>query len=131
MKEIIIKSSFKSEEIVTKEKLASYIGSGNVDVYATPMMIALMENAAMKCLNVFLDGDESSVGTYISSSHLAATPLGMKVYAVSTITGVDGKKVDFKIEAFDECGKIGEAIHSRFIVNTDKFIAKTNSKLDV
>lgn len=131
MREVQILTTNKTEIIVTKDKLASVVGSGCADVFATPMMIALMENSAMKCLESFLDDGETSVGTEISTTHISATPFGMKVYAESTITAVDGRKVDFKIEAFDECGKIGEATHSRFVVNAEKFISKANSKLNV
>ena len=131
MKQVVVPSTNRVDSTVTNEKLASYVGSGIADVFATPMMIALMENAALKCLEQFLDDGETSVGTEISTSHISATPLGMDVYAVSTIIKVDGRKVDFKIEAFDTCGKIGEATHSRFVVNSEKFIAKANSKLSV
>lgn len=131
MQAVQLQATNKSETTVTKQHLASYVGSGLADVYATPMMVALMENSAMKCLAQFLEEDETSVGTEISVSHISATPLGMKVYAISTITYVDGRKVDFEIEAFDECGKIGTAKHTRFIVNSEKFLQKANSKFNV
>jgi predicted thioesterase len=131
MKEIKINTQNKLEMIVTEDQLASKVGSGAADVFATPMMVALMENSAMQCLADFLDEGETSVGIEISVSHTSATPLGMNVYAISTITAVDGRKVDFDIEAFDECGKIGTAKHSRFVVNFEKFMQKTNAKLKV
>lgn len=130
MKQIITGTTNKSKVTVTKDKLASSVGSGAADVFATPMMIALMENSAFENLANFLEDGETSVGTEISVSHTSATPFGMEVYAVSTITAVDGRKVDFKIEAYDPCGLIGEATHSRFVVNSEKFIAKANSKLN-
>jgi len=131
MKQINISATDKTIWKVNKEMLASSVGSGATDVFATPMMIALMENSAFKCLNQFLDEGETSVGTQISTTHISATPIGMEVYAISTITSADGRKVDFKIEAYDACGKIGEATHSRFVVNNEKFILKTNEKLNV
>ena len=130
MKQIITGTTNKSKVTVTKDKLASSVGSGAADVFATPMMIALMENSAFENLANFLDEGETSVGTEISVSHTSATPFGMEVYAVSTITAVGGHKIDFKIEAYDSCGLIGEATHSRFVVNSEKFIAKANSKLN-
>ncbi len=131
MQQVLIQATSKSEETVTKQHLASSVGSGLAEVYATPMMVALMENSAMNCLAPFLDEGETSVGTEISVSHISATPLGLKVYAISTITAVEGRKVDFEIEAFDECGKIGTAKHTRFVVDSEKFIQKANSKLNV
>jgi len=131
MKIIQLQTTNKTSTIVTSDKLASSVGSGSADVFATPMLVALMEKSAFICLNQFLDNDETSVGTAISTSHISATPLGMEVYAISKITSVDGKKVDFEIEAFDAIGKIGEANHSRFIVNYEKFINKLNLKLNV
>jgi len=131
MKQIQLLVTNKTSWVVTKDKLASSVGSGSADVFATPMMVALMENSAVNCLAEFLEEGETSVGTQISTTHISATPLGMEVYAISTLINVDGRKVDFKIEAFDTCGKIGEATHSRFVVNSEKFIAKTNEKLNV
>ena len=131
MKEIQINANNRTELIVSKDKLASSVGSGNANVFATPMMVALMENSAMKCLSDFLEDGETSVGVAISTTHIAATPFGMKVYAISTITSFEGRKVNFKIEAFDECEKIGEATHTRFVVNLEKFISKANSKNNV
>ena len=130
MKQVVIPTVNRVDSIVTKDKLASSIGSGIADVFATPMMVALMENSALKCVEQFLDVGETSVGTEISTTHISATPFGMVVYAISTIVKVDGRKVDFEIEAFDTCGKIGEAKHSRFVVNSEKFVAKANSKLN-
>jgi len=128
MVQIKVGANFKTTQTVTTNKLASFIGSGTAEVFATPMMLALMENAAFNCLNEFLDESETSVGTAISSSHISATPVGLEVYAVAEITAADGRKIDFKIEAFDSCGKIGEGTHSRFVVDKLKFMQKVNSK---
>lgn len=129
MKEIKIGAKMKSECKVDSSMTASAVGSGTVGVYATPMMIALMENAALKCLNTFLDDGETSVGISISASHISATPMDMDVWAIAEITGVDRKRVDFKITAFDAAGEIGSAEHSRVVVNSEKFEQRANDKL--
>lgn len=131
MKEIELGREFKVERVVDENMLASSVGSGRANVFATPMMVALMENAALCCLDEFLesDKDETSVGTMISTSHIAATPLNMKVYAVAKIVKADGRKVDFEIEAYDECGLIGKAEHSRVVVYAKRFQEKCNDKL--
>ena len=128
MKEIKLQASLTKECLVTKELLASSVGSGIVDVYATPMMIALMENTAATLLSQFLDEDETSVGIAIHATHDAATPLGMKVWAHAEIVEVDRKRVVFQIEARDEKERISTATHERFIVNKEKFEAKAKSK---
>lgn len=131
MKEVIIGKEFKAERVVDENMLASTVGSGRANVLATPMMVALMENAALCCLDQFLESerDETSVGTMISTSHIASTPLNMKVYAVAKIVKADGRKIDFEIEAFDECGLIGKAEHSRVVVFGKRFQEKCNEKL--
>ncbi|MEG1476001.1 MAG: thioesterase family protein [Longicatena sp.] len=130
MKDIQIHATYNQEITVSKELLASSVGSGIVDVYATPMMIALMENTATTCLNQFLEQGETSVGVMMNTTHDAPTPLGMKVFVSAEIVGVDRKKVSFKIIAKDEKDTIGTALHDRFIINKEKFEAKANSKLD-
>ncbi|MEG0362015.1 MAG: thioesterase family protein [Longicatena sp.] len=130
MKDIQIHATYNQETTVSKELLASSVGSGIVDVYATPMMIALMENTAATCLDQFLEQGETSVGVMMNTTHDAPTPLGMKVFVSAEIVGVDRKKVSFKIIAKDEKDTIGTALHDRFIINKEKFEAKANSKLD-
>lgn len=128
MKEIVIGSEMTSTTNVTEEKLAVNVGSGDLRVFATPMMTAIMENAAAKCLGKFLDEGETSVGTALNISHSSATPLGMGVHAVAKITSVDGRKVDFEVTAYDEVGEIGKGTHSRFVVFSEKFQSKTDAK---
>lgn len=130
MKEIKLQASLTKECLVTNELLASSVGSGIVKVYATPMMIALMENCAAELLSQFLEEGETSVGIRIQTTHDAATPAGMKVWATAEITAVDRKKVTFRIVAKDEKDVIGVAEHARFIVNKEAFEAKAQSKLD-
>lgn len=129
MKEITIGSVLTKELTVTDDLLACHVGSGIVQVYATPMMIALMENTACECLNPFLDEGETSVGVMMNTTHDAATPAGMKVRVTAEIIAVDRKKVSFSIIAEDEKDVIGKASHDRFVVNKEKFESKAQSKL--
>lgn len=112
--------------IVTEHNTAKAVESGSLEVFATPMMIALMEQAACECL-ALTDG-QTSVGTEITVSHVAASPLGAKIKAIAVIEGIDGRKVEFKVSAFDNNGEIGQGKHTRFIVDTEKFMEKANSK---
>lgn len=128
MKEILINTTYAQEIVVDESQLACNVGSGIVAVYATPMMIALMENTAVKCLDTFMDEGETSVGVLMNTTHDAATPAGMKVRVSATIIAVDRKKVSFHIEATDEKDTIGIATHDRFIVNKEKFEMKAANK---
>ncbi len=126
--EILIGTAFKQEWIVTEDMLAKNMKSGAVSVFATPMMIAMMESAASDCLQQFLAPGDISVGTSIATSHLAATPLGMKVWAVAEITAAEGRRVDFKVTAFDEVEQIGEGVHSRVFLDGERFEQKAKNK---
>ena len=126
--EIKIGTKGYKEGIVRKENTAAAIGSGAVEVFATPAMIALMENAALDAIAPFLEEDQSSVGTNISTSHLAASPLGIKVWATAEVIEVDRRRIVFAVKAFDENEMIGEGTHERFVIQTDKFLAKAKSK---
>ena len=128
MKEIQVNATYEEEITVSENLLACSVGSGIVNVYATPMMIALMEHASATLLSQFLDEGETSVGVMMNTTHDAATPCGMKVKVTAEITNVDRKKVSFKIVAKDEKDIIGTATHDRFIVNKDKFEAKAQAK---
>lgn len=130
MEELKVGATFTKEITVTEQLLALTVGSGDVKVYATPMMICLMEDVSASCLKQFIEADMTSVGTMISSSHVSATPVGMKVNAKATVTAIEGKQVCFAVEAFDEKGLIGKGTHERFILNREKFEAKTNEKLN-
>ena len=113
---------------VDESKLACNVGSGSVQVYATPMMIALIENCAAACVQDELPEGDTTVGTLINVSHVAATPCGMKVTATATLTAIDGRQLSFHVKAEDECGLIGEGEQQRVIVHTDKFNAKAAAK---
>lgn len=116
------------ETIVTAENVASKVGSGLVPVFATPMMIALIEKAAALSIEPFLDKGQSSVGTHIDVSHCSATPIGMKVWADTEVTAIDRKKITFSVKAYDEKGLIGEGTHDRFIIEVEKFCLGANKK---
>ena len=118
-----------SETLVSESNTASSMGSGNVDVFATPWMIALMEDAAKSSVLPYLEEGQSTVGTRLDVSHDAATPIGMKVWAESELVEIDRRRLVFKVEAFDECGPIGKGSHERFIISTEKFMARVKEKL--
>lgn len=125
-----IGAKFKVTIKVEEKDTAMAHGSGTLAVLATPRMIALMEESAYKCIDKYLEEGQSSVGTYLDVKHLAATPVGMEVYAESEVTELDGRRVVFSVKAYDEKGLIGEGKHERFIVFSEKFVAKTYQKLD-
>lgn len=122
------KMTYKKEIIVTKEMLASSIGSGLVDVFATPYMIAKMEETCSDCVKNEIGDGNVTVGVLVNVTHLSATPLGMKVSFNCEVTEINGKMISFKVEAFDEVSKIGEGTHTRAIVNRERFNEKTNQK---
>ena len=115
--------------IVEREDTAAEVGSGSLLVYATPCMVALMEGAACEALEGVLPEDKTSVGTELSISHLAATPVGMAVRAEAEITAVDGNMLTFSVAAYDEKVKIGEGTHKRAIITSQRFLDKTYAKL--
>lgn len=118
----------RAETTVTQENTAAAVGSGLVPVFATPYMIALMENAAVNALTPCLAEGEGSVGTRLEVTHDAATPVGMKVWAEAELTAVEGRKLTFSVRAFDEAGPIGGGTHERFIISVDRFLAKAQRR---
>ncbi|MGI6153796.1 MAG: thioesterase family protein [Christensenellaceae bacterium] len=123
-----IGKSYTVETVVDQTNTAAAMGSGTLDVFATPAMIAQMELAACTLLSEMLEASQSSVGTKIDVSHSSATPVGMKIYATAKITAVDRRRVDFEVSASDEAGEIGVGTHTRFIVDIDKFMGKAAQK---
>ena len=119
-----------AELTVCSEHTAKVVGSGELDVFATPMMAALMEKAAYLAIASYLPEGDSSVGTRLSISHVSATPIGLKVWAESEVTLVDGKRVEFSVAAYDEAGLIGQGTHERFVVTDQRFLSKTAKKLE-
>lgn len=116
------------EQVVTPEMSAARVGSGLVDVFATPMMVALMEYTCNESVVPFLGDGEGTVGTQVNISHTAATPIGMKVWCDSELMEIDRRKLLFKVKAFDESGIIGEGTHERFVINMNRFEAKAKEK---
>lgn len=127
---VTIGMKIRVEEVVTEQNTAICAGSGTLPVFATPFMCALMEKAAWMAITPALNEGDSSVGTKLNISHLSATPIGLKVWAESEVTAVDGKRIEFKVTAGDEKGIIGEGTHERFIVTDERFLAKTAKKLE-
>lgn len=116
------------EKVVTEELSARALGSGTLAVFATPAMIALMEETAWKSVQGYLQEGEGSVGISINMRHLAATPLGMRVRCESELTEVDGRRLTFSVKVYDERGLIGEGTHERFVISNEKFQQKANEK---
>ena len=118
-----------AETAVEREDTAAEVGSGSLLVYATPCMVALMEGAACEAIAEAMGENQTSVGIALNIEHLSATPVGMEVRAEAEVTAVEGKVITFEIHAFDEAGEIGKGTHKRCIVNSQKFLEKTYSKL--
>lgn len=120
----------RAETLVNGSNTANSVGSGLVPIFATPCMIALMENASVRAIQPRLEEGETTVGTRMDISHDAPTPVGLKVWAEARVTAVDGRKITLEVSAFDERGPIGGGTHERFIVRPDKFLAKAHAKLN-
>ncbi|ACM61283.1 putative thioesterase [Caldicellulosiruptor bescii] len=127
--ELQVGLKFKIEEVVSDNMLASHFQSGFLDVFATPSMIALMENAALLCVENYLEEGYTTVGSKVDVLHLAPTPKGMKVKAVAQLIAIEDRKLTFKVEAYDSFEKIGEGFHERFIVNRERFLNKAYQKV--
>lgn len=128
MSELTLGLRAEMEIIVTEADTAARWGSGLVPVYSTPALVGLMESAAVAALTGHLPAGQTTVGGRIDIRHLAPTPISMKVWAVAELTGVEGRKLVFKVEAWDELEKVGEAVHERFIIDEARFMARVQSK---
>ncbi len=122
----MVEKGLKSESrtVVSAENVAATMGSGDMQVFATPAMVALMENAAMNAVAGVLEPGTSTVGVEMSVSHVKASPVGAEVTASAVLTDVDGRKLTFEVRAWDGKGTIGEGRHVRFIVDRERFLAK-------
>ena len=114
---------------VEREDTAKAVGSGDLLVYATPCMVALMEGAACEAIADALPDTQTTVGTALHIEHLSATPVGLEVRAEAEVTEVNGKVITFCVRAYDEAGEIGKGTHTRVLVNSQKFLEKTYNKL--
>ena len=117
------------EIMVTEENTAKVMGSGALDVFATPAMIALMEKTARLSVAPYLEEGQSTVGTLVNVKHLSASPVGMTITCKTELVDIDRRRLVFHVECYDTAGLIGEGDHERFIIDEAKFMAKTNGKL--
>lgn len=116
--------SFKSKATVGKNNTALELGSGDMDVFATPAMIALMENAAMRAVSAFLPEGSTTVGSLINVSHIKPSGLGEHIEATATLTEIENRKLTFTVTASDSEAIIGKGTHIRYIVDKEKFLSK-------
>lgn len=125
---LVIGIKGKQSVMASEENSAKSMGSGTLDVFATPAMIALMEKTAWMSVADELEEGCSTVGIQLDVSHDAPTPLGMQVTCESELIGIEGRKLTFRLRAYDEQGNVGQGIHERFIINDEKFQIKANEK---
>ncbi|MBR5236770.1 MAG: thioesterase family protein [Clostridia bacterium] len=107
---------------------AKKAASGEMDVFGTPYVIALMEQTADKSVRPYLEDGCATVGTMVNMRHTAATPMGMKAYAESELVEIDGRRLGFHVAVYDEVGCVAEGTHERFIIYKEKFMEKTNKR---
>ena len=117
----------KHEQVTANNTAISY-GSGGAAVYATPAMIGLMEGTCLAAVDLHLPEGMGTVGMHLDVRHLAATPIGLGVRAVAELVEIAGKRLTFKMEAFDDREKIGEGTHQRYIIDVKKFMEKATNK---
>ena len=127
--EITVGMKAEVATLVEREDTAKEVGSGDLLVYATPCMVALMEGAACEAIADALSDTQTTVGIALNIEHISATPVGLDVRAEAEVTAVEGKVITFKVNAFDEAGQIGKGTHKRVIVNAQKFLEKAYDKL--
>ena len=127
--EITVGMKGEAGSCVEREDTAKEVGSGSLLVYATPCMVALMEGAACEAIADAIPEDKTTVGIELNISHLSATPVGLEVRAEAEVIAVEKSVISFAVTAYDEAGKIGEGTHKRALVNIQKFLDKTYTKL--
>lgn len=121
----------QAELTVAEQHTASSVGSGTIHVLGTPVMINLMEAAALAAADHLLPEGHQSLGIHLDVSHVAATPVGMEVRATAEVTAVEGNRIRFRVEAHDEVELIGEGTHERVVVNVDRFDRRVRKKAGV
>jgi predicted thioesterase len=127
--EITVCMKAEVSTLAEREDTAKEVGSGDLLVYPTPCMVALMEGAACEAIAQALKEDQTTVGTALNIEHISATPVGLEVRAEAEVTAVEGKVITFRVTAYDEIGEIGRGTHTRVIVNSQKFLEKAYAKL--
>jgi predicted thioesterase len=120
----------KAEIIVGAEHTAPRVGSGRVHVLATPVMINVMEAAALDAIEHLLPVGHQSLGTHLNIGHYAATPVGMRLTATAEVTKVEGRNIEFRVEAHDERDRVGDGTHTRVVVNVERFDKRVQAKLN-
>ena len=118
-----------SEIVVAAEHTAPRVGSGRIHVLATPVMINVMEAAALAAVEHLLPPGHQSLGTHLDVGHYAATPVGMRLRATAEVTKVDGRRIEFRVEANDEKERVGDGTHVRVVVNVERFDQRVQKKL--
>ena len=114
---------------VGEEQTAPRVGSGRVHVLATPVMINLVEAAALDAIEALLPAGHQSLGTHLNVGHYAATPVGMTLRATAVVTRIEGRTIEFRVEAFDDKERVGDGTHTRVVVNVDRFDQRVQRKL--
>ena len=120
----------RADLVVGEAHTAASVGSGAIHVLGTPVMINLMEAAALDAAEHLMPNGHQSLGIHVDISHVAATPIGMKVHATAEVTAVEGNRVHFRIEAHDEAEMIGEGTHERVVVNVERFDTRVQKKAE-
>ena len=120
--------TYTSTVVVSKENVAATMGSGDLNVFATPAMVAFMENAALSAVEDQLPEGNTTVGAMIQTTHLKPTALGDTVLVTATLLEVEGRKLTFSVVASDSQGKIGEGTYIRYVVDRNKFMEKLTSR---
>ncbi len=128
MEPITIGATGKAMTKVTEENTAYAVGSGSLPVFATPMMAALMEEAACDAVAPFLEEGETTVGTQLDISHDVATPVGLEVTATAEVTAVCGREISLQVTASDAVGEIGKGTHKRFLIDAARFMQKAQKR---
>ena len=126
---MIIGIKDEAEIKVSAKELAVNVGSGSLEVFATPVMIMLMEKAACKCVADYMENDETTVGTEMNVKHLSASPVDSEILAEAELIEVNGCELVFSVKAYDNSGLIGEGVHKRFLVFGGRFTEKAKAKL--
>jgi predicted thioesterase len=117
-----------ASSLVTEERLATKVGSGDVPVFASPMLVAVIEAAAVDCIEAQLPENHQSLGVHLDVTHSAPTPVGFTVTATATLEAIDGRKLTFKVNAHDGVETVGSGTHTRVVVDTPRFMARLAAK---